>query len=641
MLRRALFLALGALTAEAYRVAIIGGGISGSFAAKYLADYDSNHRGDGGNARDCLLEEIVVYDVSPPPAGFSDAETSNAESDGLRSTSDPRPPNYQGSRVASVTLQDGSVVELGASIIYEGNRLVVDTINGDPARLKKGKPMGTGKKDPAADGKGKRAPKGLGIYHGDGEWLVDTSLFSQYPSFLQKVLTPLYFLYRYNFDYFRLRGAVKQAIRSFDDVYALLNDTQHEVTYFQAPMDMWSAVGLGGLAGIPFHDFLDGLGMYRDASLELESGNDSSNGQSWWDWRSYFPGMGCMRSELVTAMTLNTYNADLNSMNGLVGLVSYVPAGGELFSIEGGNYQLMESALHQARKIYNASTCNASPERIQRHQKKITAVVAGESSMQLYADEELLGEFDVVILAAPLQQSRIRFMVESPMGMDGAILHDMPLGGIHANSDSSSPDAATNENGEHSFAPSLPSSATVPYTSVVTTLVSNATLKATHFGLPADGPWPRSVLVSERGKQMEDGLTTLTILSIEEGLMKTFSSETLSVEKRNMLFGPDHTVEYVQVWGGGEGGEYGGATPNFGGGTNSESLPYLLYDGSKHWGKGEASGDGPALYYVNAIESAVAAIEISALGAKSTAKLVARRLGMIGPQTGDEGHEEL
>ena len=38
MLRRALLLALGALTAEAYRVAIIGGGISGTFAAKYLAD---------------------------------------------------------------------------------------------------------------------------------------------------------------------------------------------------------------------------------------------------------------------------------------------------------------------------------------------------------------------------------------------------------------------------------------------------------------------------------------------------------------------------------------------------------------------------------------------------------------------------
>ena len=37
MSRPALLL-LGALTAEAYRVAIIGGGISGTFAAKYLAD---------------------------------------------------------------------------------------------------------------------------------------------------------------------------------------------------------------------------------------------------------------------------------------------------------------------------------------------------------------------------------------------------------------------------------------------------------------------------------------------------------------------------------------------------------------------------------------------------------------------------
>ena len=38
--------------------------------------------------------------------------------------------------------------------------------------------------------------------------------------------------------------------------------------------------------------------------------------RSWWDWRSWLPCMGCLRSELVTAMTINTYNQDLNEMNG-------------------------------------------------------------------------------------------------------------------------------------------------------------------------------------------------------------------------------------------------------------------------------------------------------------------------------------
>ena len=359
--------------------------------------------------------------------------------------------------------------------------------------------------------------------------------------------------------------------------------------------------------------------------------------------------MGCLRSELVSAIALNAYNQDLNEMNGLAGLVSYVPVGGKLFSVEGGNHQLMESALHQSRWIYGNSTCESSRRRIRRRQKQITAVVAGENSMKLYSEQETLGEFDVVILAAPLQQCRIKFLVESPMGLDASVLHEMPLGGTVENVDrddfapggSAMSDVATNEHGRHLFASPLPPSATVPYASVVTTVVSDATLNASHFGLRDDEPWPRSILVSERGKLLE-GITTLTILSVEEGLMKTFSSETLDAEKRNAIFGPHHVLEYVQVWGGDGQGNHGGATPSFGGGRRSESLPYLLYDGPEHWGRGDDDArGGPALYYVNAVESAAAAIEISAIGAKSTAKLVARRLGLIRPREDGGGHDEL
>lgn len=164
----------------------------------------------------------------------------------------------------------------------------------------------------------------------------------------------------------------------------------------------------------------------------------------------------------------------------------------------------------------------------------------------------------------------------------------------------------------------------------MTTIISNVALNGTHFGIGAKEKWPRSILVSERGKSME-GLTTLTILSAEKRLVKTLSTEALDNVTLNNLFGPHHKVEYVQMWGGGKSSEfsrYGGATPSFRGGRHSESLPYLLYDGAMHWGKNNA---GPALFYVNAIESAVAAIEISAIGAKSTAKLIARRLGLISP----------
>ena len=217
-------------------------------------------------------------------------------------------------------------------------------------------------------------------------------------------------------------------------------------------------------------------------------------------------------------------------MNGLAGLVAYVPAREKLFSVRGGNHQLIDSALFQSKGIYESSTCQSSQHRIQRHQKQITTVIASEKSMELYAKQESLGKFDIVILAAPLQQCQIQFLVESPLGLDELVLHEMPLGGTIENHDpndiafdkpSSTNNVATNEHGQHLFAPSLPQSATEPYTSVVTTVVSNATLNTSHFGLEDNEPLPQSIFVSEHGKLLE-GITALTILSIEEGLLKSF-----------------------------------------------------------------------------------------------------------------------
>jgi hypothetical protein len=298
-----------------YKIAIIGGGISGTFTAKYLAEYDVHHR--DAKRSDCFIDEIAVFDVSPPP------EEDNVNPQEVKSSSDPRPQHWQGSRVSSLTLQDGSVIELGASIIYSGNQLVVDMMAGDPEYLVKGKPMGLGKKSTDAqvvtsktDDTTTNQPSGFGIYHGNQEWLLRPGLFSSYPQVLQSILKPLYFLWRYNFDYFRLNSAVKQAIHSFDVVYALLNDTDKDVTYFENPMDMWAAIGLKSLAGITFHEFLDELGISRDDSLELSSTDSNKEDSSWWNWRRWLPGIGCLRSELVTAMTINTYNQDLNEMNG-------------------------------------------------------------------------------------------------------------------------------------------------------------------------------------------------------------------------------------------------------------------------------------------------------------------------------------
>jgi len=87
-------------------------------------------------------------------------------------------------------------------------------------------------------------------------------------------------------------------------------------------------------------------------------------------------------------------------MIGLVGLVAYVPAGGDLFSVEGGNYKLMTSALRQAKKMYEASNCSTTAKlpRVQRQQKTITTLVSSEESMELFSNDESLGSFDIVIL---------------------------------------------------------------------------------------------------------------------------------------------------------------------------------------------------------------------------------------------------
>jgi prenylcysteine oxidase / farnesylcysteine lyase len=82
------------------KIAIIGGAVSGSFSAKYLADYD----------KDCIIESITVFE--PNPVNHAHSPLSNHVGEEK---------NYlQGSRVSTLQLADGTIVELGASILHEG-----------------------------------------------------------------------------------------------------------------------------------------------------------------------------------------------------------------------------------------------------------------------------------------------------------------------------------------------------------------------------------------------------------------------------------------------------------------------------------------------------------------------------------------
>ena len=66
---------------------------------------------------------------------------------------------------------------------------------------------------------------------------------------------------------------------------------------------------------------------------------------------------------------------------------------------------------------------------------------------------------------------------------------------------------------------------------------------------------------------------------------------------------------------------------------------FLLFDGAVGL-EGEARYSG-ALYYPSAMEqSSLASMEISAVGARAVAKLVARRIGLIETQV-EDSHDQL
>jgi len=406
-------------------------------------------------------------------------------------------------------------------------------------------------------------------------------------------------------------------VESFDLIYELL-DSDAPATFAMENADaIWEAVGLRKLSLVSYDEFLDAIGVCRD---ELP-----------W-WRSMLPFQGCIRSELLSAVTINTYNQEVTRMNGLSGLVSFVPTKGSLFSVEGGNYRLVQSALNQAQTRRGQQCVDRSEHEQQvRHiAREVTAMVGDlDTGMEIFSGEESQGHYDLVILAAPLQHCNIDFLITSHL--DGAVLQPMPLGVVTVNEEEGGEGEDETSLREH-ISSMLPSSAERSYMQVVTTVLSNATLQAAYFNISL-AEIPRSIYFTEKGKELENVFTITHLTS--DGVSKVFSQTELSADDVLKMFGPSSKVEYIKVWG----GPNGGATPDFdGGGDASAPAPFLLYDGGKLT---EGHGFGPAFYYANAMESAVAAVEISAIGAKTIAKLCAARLELIAPQQRALGGDEL
>jgi len=227
----------------------------------------------------------------------------------------------------------GEEVEIGGTLLHSTNGLVVDLM----------KRLGLKRAERAAEG---GLDSGIGIWDGTrfvlrlrtGRW-----------GFLAAVIA------RYRLPSLRRLGvAAREALGRFERLYALLDGRR-----FRTPAELAEAAGFAELSRLSITDALLGQGVSQRAIDEI--------------------GGGVLR---------NMYNQSptIAAFPGFVGLIGAGLAGGELFSIAGGNNQLAEGSLRLAGAEVRTG-CRVVEVRDDR-------TVVLEDGSELTAD--------VVVLAVPL-----------------------------------------------------------------------------------------------------------------------------------------------------------------------------------------------------------------------------------------------
>jgi hypothetical protein len=260
----------------------------------------------------------------------------------------------QGGRVSTKILDDGTAVELGASILYSGNKLVSDMVDADPDLVRT-----------------HPEPKAFGVW--DGEDFTINSNRKTARSFSIRLA------YRYNLDIFRMNRAVAKAINSFEKIYGLLENSSS--FYPLSADEIWDAVGLLSIARMNFEKYLDSIDLSKDDFFAKILSNF---------------GFGVLRKELITSANLSNYNQKNSELNGLCGLVSFVPASKGVYKIEGGNYKIPLSAWKQSI-LNRKSRCIGKKEpSIEHISRQVTSVIfKRKGEIELRSSEELLGVFDI------------------------------------------------------------------------------------------------------------------------------------------------------------------------------------------------------------------------------------------------------
>lgn len=469
------------------RIGIIGGGISGTFTTKYLIDHDT----------DCFLEELTIFDPSP---SLGELTTKDKVSD----------PDNQGSRVGSYQFSDGRIVELGASILTDRFRLIIEMAEGGDLTV--GPPFATGLPE-------ENMRNGMAIYNGFGDVLFNTANSSTFHDLA----------WRYNVDLFKIYRITSTVINRFDKLQHMLNATDDH--FFESPVAMWKAVRLMSFVQMSIDQLCDRLWLPKEIP--------------WWR-RILFSGQGSLRTELLESMMLVNYNQGNSQINALAGLASFsATSHSKVHSIAGGNAAVIHSAFDQARSN-RAKKCPEKADIVSHSSQKVETVVGSLEGFEVYAaDGTMVGEYDILILATPLSMARIEFLVKS--STDQSILQPMPLGGLVENQeDTVVPD---DHEGHLPLPHHLSEAAIRTYTQVVTTLVRHAELQVGYFNIdPAKAP--RGIYMTRNGKAAEHNVTAIAQISSKDGVYKVFSSQPLPLETLRLFFGSPVEVEHEKVWGG-------------------------------------------------------------------------------------------
>lgn len=275
-----------------------------------------------------------------------------------------------GGRTSSATI-DGEIIELGASIAYQGNRYVLEMAGA--AGLTTSPPP--------------RSQSGLFALF-DGEELV----FRQSP---WSFITLIKMLWHYGLAPWRYRSAAGAMATAFEKVYSL----QDNGTYFETPVALLRAMGMYDLTQVNFKEYIvDEMGSY-----------------------------GSFASEFVTAAGLVNYNQNTLELNALAGLVSLLPATDpRLFRVDQGNEKLAARILQHVNATLNLNAtvtqitkspnggfnltvegCSAGPWTTGRSNPGGGETKAGSCGAANVG--VAFAVYDAVIIATPLENSRIEF----------------------------------------------------------------------------------------------------------------------------------------------------------------------------------------------------------------------------------------